>query len=678
MKHLPAVQPGCIVEFLQDNQPVIAWVLEAVSGKTRVFTIAQREAKLPVSRILPWTGPVQAAGASRSEMLEALRTHHSRRDNLAESIDTLEIWELAQGELAQADILWLGGLVFTDPTPDHLAALGRKLLQTKTHFRFNPPQFEIFPEDVVLRRQEELRRAEERRRLVGFGQDFLRALWDRVQGKATPLPQADAEQEAKLRELLMARLTAPDDRDSEAMWKTMAQGLPEDPWLALLLAQAWGIVPRHYNVHLARAEYDWEPTWAAAFAEEVERLRAAHAEADLPQVATPFITVDAASTQDIDDGFWAEAEGDEWRVQMVLACPALAWAWHGPLDLAVRHRFSSLYLPEGVSHMLPEALGTEALSLRADGPRPALVVECRVNAAGEITQCSPRLARVRIAANTTYEAVEKALHDGKIPMLKAALAAAQALRQRRIQEGAVITEQPDPSISLHGDQPEVRVHTPASTPSAQAMVSEFMILANTALAALAVEQNIPLLFRTQNIGLPPECAGVWSEPQDIYHVLGRMGPSLLECVPRRHATIAAKVYATFTSPLRRYVDLINMGQILAALHGAPPPFSHADLEALLPSLCLRAEMVGQVQRARPRYWKFEYLRQRAKTRHFPAVLVDAGAPLATVALPDLALFLKAPRKVFGDKLRVGQRFHLRLGRVDPLCGEARILEAFEV
>lgn len=678
MEHLPAVQPGCIVEFLQDNQPVIAWVLEAVSGKARIFSIAQREAKLPVSRILPWTGPLQAPGASRHEMLEALRSHHSRRTSLAETIDTLEIWALAQGELTQADVLWLGGLIFTNPSADHFAALGRKLLQTKTHFRFTPPQFEIFPEDVVLRRQEEVRRVEERRRLIGFAQDFLRALWDRSQGKTAPLPQADAEQEARLRELLMTRLISPDDRDSEAMWKTMVQGLPEDPWLTLLLAEAWGIVPRHYNVHLARAQYDWEPSWADPFQEDVDRLRTAHAEAELPQISTPFITVDAASTQDIDDGFWVAAEGDRWRVQMVLACPALAWDWHEPLDLAARHRFSSLYLPEGVSHMLPEALGTEALSLQAGTPRPALVLECTVNAAGEVLQCTPRLARVQIAANTTYDAVEQALHDGKIPMLEAALAAAMALRQRRIQEGAVITEQPDPYISLHGDQPEVRIHTPASTPNAQTIVSEFMILANSALAALAVERHIPLFFRTQNIGLSPDCAGVWSEPHDIFRILGRMGPSLLECVPRRHATIAAKVYATFTSPLRRYVDLVNMGQLIATLHNAPPPFSRTDLEALLPNLCLRAEMVGQVQRLRTRYWKFEYLRQKAKARHFPAILVDAGSPWATVSLPDLALFLKAPRKIFGDKLRIGQRFHLRIGRVVPLSGEARILEAFEV
>ncbi len=678
MEHLLPIQPGCLVEFLQDNQPILAWTLEAVAGKARLFTVGQRETKLPLSRVLPWTGPQYATGASRQEMLETLRRHHGLRASLAEAIDTLAIWELAQGELSEADVSWLGSLIFAEPSPDHLAALGRKLLQTKTHFRFNPPRFEIFPHDVVARRQEELLRAEERRRLVGFSQEFLRALWDRVQSKPTPIPTPDPEQEARLRALLMARIITPEDRESELLWKTMAQGLPEDPWLPLLLAEAWGIVPRHFNVALARADYTWEPSWAQPFHPAVHALLEHVASTPLPEDPTPYLTVDAATTQDIDDGFWVEPLSQAgWRVRIALSCPALGWPWGSPLDLAVRHRFSSLYLPEGTSHMLPEALGIGGLSLHASTPRPALIVQCHVNQEGEVLQCTPELARIQVASNTTYAAVEAALEHGH-PALTAAFEAAQALRERRIREGAVITEQADPYLVLQGDGPEVRLHLPPPTPRAQTIVSELMVLGNAALAAFALRQQIPLLFRTQNIALPPECAGVWREPQDIYRILGRMGPSLLETEPRRHATVAAPAYATCTSPLRRYVDLINVGQLIAALQGVPTPFSRTDLEALLPQLCQRAEAVGQAQRSRTRYWKFEYLRQQAKNRHLPAILVDAGSPLATVALPEPSLFLKVPRKILGEKLRLGQRFHLRLGRVDPLGGDVKILDAFEV
>jgi exoribonuclease-2 len=151
----------------------------------------------------------------------------------------------------------------------------------------------------------------------------------------------------------------------------------------------------------------------------------------------------------------------------------------------------------------------------------------------------------------------------------------------------------------------------------------------------------------------------------------------LECEPRLHATIRATAYAPLTSPLRRYSDFINMAQVLAALTGTGRLLDRSELEALLPFLSARAEAVGQVQRMRVRYWKYEYFRQNYKKMHWSGVLVDAGPVLVTIALPDVQLFLKAPRRIFGDKFHPGQRFAVRVGKVDPLAGEIRIAEAWE-
>jgi len=243
---------------------------------------------------------------------------------------------------------------------------------------------------------------------------------------------------------------------------------------------------------------------------------------------------------------------------------------------------------------------------------------------------------------------------------------------------------PDPNIRreriiLQGDpaRPEVTVELAESTPEAQMIVSEFMILANKAMGAWALETGTALLFRTQNITLPAESAGVWTEPTDIYRIINNMGPSILECEPKRHATIGARAYAPVTSPLRRYSDFVNMAQILARLTGQGRLLDQAELEGLLPVLSSRAELVGQVQRMRPRYWKHEYFRQNLKHMRWSGVIVDPGSILVTIALQDMQLFLKAPRKIFGDKVRLGQRFSVRIGKVDPLTGEIRVAEAWE-
>ncbi len=666
------------MEFLQDNQPITAWVLDVQGARLRVFTSGQRELKLPLSRALPWTGPQCNAGASRQEMLDLLRTHHGRRERLAEAVDALEIWDLAQGELDEAEIGWFASLVFDESSPDQLAALGRKLLQTKTHFKFSPPKFEIYPRETVERRQEELRKAQERERLVGFGQVFLRGLWDVFGKRKANLPQPDEEQSQRIRDLLMTRISNPDDRDSDALWKTMSQGLPEDPFLPLFLAQAWGIVPPHYNFHLARAQYDWEPDWAAEHAQAIADIKS-RVLAGRTEPVTGIVTIDSASTQDIDDGFSLERTASGFILRQALACPPLGWEFGSSLDRAVLHRFTSLYLPEGTSHMLPEDLGTQFFSLNASQDRPALVITFDLDENGAVRAFSPAIAWIRVDANLTYSGVEADLAADAPPMLRDARDLAALLRAARIRDHAVIMEQPDPRLVLSGDpiNPEVDVVQSESTPEAQMIVSEFMILANKAMAEWALANAAPLLFRTQNITLPAESAGVWHEPTDIYRIINNMGPSILECEPKRHATIGAKAYAPVTSPLRRYSDFINMAQILAKLTGQGRFLTKDELERLLPILSSRAEMTGQVQRMRPRYWKYEYFRRNHKKMRWSGIIVDAGSVLVTISLPDMQMFLKAPRKIFGDKIRLGQRFAIRVGKVDPLNNEIKIVEAWE-
>lgn len=666
------------MEFLQDNQPVTAWVLDVQGPRLRVFTAGQRELKLPLSRVLPWLGPQCPAGSSRQEMLDLLRTHNGRRERLAESVDALEIWDLAQGEVDEAGIEWFASLVFEDASPDQLAALGRKLLQTKTHFKFSPPQFEIYPQETVERRQEELRKAQERERLVGFGQVFLKGLWDTFCKRKSTLPLPDEEQSRRIRDLLMTRLCNPDDRDSDALWKTMSQGLPEEPHLPLFLAQAWGIVPPHFNFHLCRAQYDWEPDWALAHADAVTALRErVLATREEPEI--DIVTIDSASTQDIDDGFDLTRDEDGFTLHLALACPCLGWEFGSPLDKAVLHRFTSLYLPEGTSHMLPETLGKDFFSLCAGQDRPALVISFDLDPEGVMRSCTPRITWIRVKANLTYTGVEEEIETNAAGMLHHARDLATLLRQARIREHAVIMDQPDPRMVLRGDpaNPEVTVVQSESTPEAQKIVSEFMILANKAMGSWALQTGTALLFRTQNITLPAESAGVWAEPTDIYRIINNMGPSILECEPRRHATIGARAYAPVTSPLRRYSDFINMAQILARLTGQGRLLDQTELESLLPLLSSRAELVGQVQRMRPRYWKYEYFRQNCKKMRWSGTIVDPGSNLVTIALPDLQLFLKAPRKIFGDKVRLGQWFSIRIGKVDPLNNEIKIVEAWE-
>jgi len=696
-------RPGSVVEFLLEGEAHIAWVLEEAGGRLRLMTANRREHKLPASRLLPWTGPDFAPAATREEAARRLEDLEARRREILGGINALELWDMAQGELERAPAQWFAQLLWTDPGVDELAAMGRALLGAKTHFKFNPPDFEIHPADKVEARLAREREDREREAVAAAGHALFSALWARIKsGQAFPAAGGPALREAdsldpelaeRLRAMLCAQLagraaTSVEQDALAKLWESLKKHLPDTPHLALQLAQAWGIVAPHHNFLLDEAGYAWGDAWSAQFAEEIAAQRARF-DALARGVAvdpTPFVSIDASTTRDIDDAFCvreaALPDGSTgYHCSVVLARPCLAWSFGSPLDREVMSRATSLYLPEGSGHMMPEALGTGLFSLTADGPKPALVAEFLLDQRAEVVETSPRLAWVKIARNIAYEDAQAALDADSDPHLSLAMRLARELFTRRLERGAVVIDKPEPRVEL--DPPpdgahdiRVRIETRPGSPDAELLVSEFMILANCGMALWAREKGVPLLHRTQDIALPTDAKGVFRHAVDIFRVVKLLAPPLLECQARRHSALACEAYATLTSPIRRYVDFLNMAQVQSFLETGAPRLDRTGLEALLPHLSARIQEVGQVQRFRPRYWKLVYLAQHRR-EPFPAVVVDEAGPYPTLSLPELQITVRAPRQMIGDKVHAGMAVNVTFGRIDPLTNELKVLEARE-
>lgn len=681
------VGPGCLVEFMQGNQAQVAWVLEESSGRLRVYTLTHREEKMAMARVLPWMGPRYDGARDRSAISEILAGHQAKREAAAKAIAPLELWELAQGEVREESAEWFAGLVGEKPDVDAVAGMGRALLGCKTHFKFHAPKFEVYSAETVERRLAEAAAAEEREKVVVAGQAFFKELWhgwatgDRKKGAALAA-RLDPEAAAKLAAMLRRLMADADDQESAVLWAMLRKGLPEHPLQAYILATQWGIVPPHYNYHLDQADYVPGDDWHAPYAAEIEARRAGLAALSREPEPIAFVSIDSPTTRDIDDAFFAETRPDGTiRLILALADPALDWDFGGPLDTAVAHRASSLYLPEGVSHMLPECLGTDLYSLRAGEVRPSLVMEWEFSPEGEIVGFAMRKSFVRVAENTTYAVVEAALDRGDAaPHLQLGWRVAAWLRAARLERGAVIIERPEPEIRLSGYPDDVKIEMSVcpAYPKAQLLVSELMILGNAAAADYAVSHGAAMLFRTQDARLPPEIRGVHSDPPAIQRAVRELPPTLTEPDPRPHATLAAPAYAPVTSPLRRYADLINLAQLEALLRTGAPRWSRGELEARLPLLSSRIEAVGRVQRFRPRYWKLAFLQRHCKERTFEGVVVDVAGGFVSLSLPDFQIYVRATRDTLGDTIYTGQRYALRLGRIDPLTNELRVFGAEEI
>ncbi len=685
-------RPGCVVEFLHGNAFHVAWVLEEQSGRLRLFTVHKRETLLPASRVLPWIGPRFPVAASREEILNTLERCHARREEVRRALDPMELWTMTQGEVDRAGVDWFAELLWENPDPDQTAALGRALLDCKSHFKFQGTEFEVYSEEKAQARSAEMEAARHRESVIVGAQALFKTLWTRRDREGEGLGvdlgvHLDEDVAEGLRALLMKRIAEPEDSESGALWKQAARGLPDDPHLPLHLARIWGVVPAHYNFLLDQADYPAGDDWSHEFAEDIRAVQTrCDAEAREPE-DTPFVSVDSATTRDMDDAFYVQQlPSGDFRLSLALARPVAGWEFGGALDAGVAYRVSSLYLPEGNSHMLPESLGLDTFTLREGQPRPALVLDFEVGADGEARFCAPRSAWVRVAANMTYERVEAALAGepeeqdrSRVEDLEAGVPLAEALRRARVARGAAVIEREEPGIVLQGEGRSVQVELEPKTlyPKAQILVSEFMILANSAVALWAAEEGIPLVHRTQDVSISRELAGVWSAPEDIHRVVKSLGASILELQPRRHAGLGVAAYAPLTSPLRRYTDFINVAQLAHYFEQGSPRWSAERLAAMLPGVAARLDEVGRVQRFRPRYWKLLYIKQQGPERLRRAVVLEEFHAAVTVSLPEEQIIVRGPRELFGDKLYPGQPFQVRLGKVDPLNNEIHILEALE-
>ena len=211
---------GCIVEFMQGNEPQIAWVMEEQKGKLRLFLSNRRETTLSSARILPWAGPAYSAAQSKDAVVDILNRHRERRERLSAEVAPVELWEMAQGEVAHAPAEWFAELGYTSPDADTVAACGRALLQCKTHFRFQPPEFEIYDAATVESRRQAEEAARVREAMVCGGADWFRRLWEARTGRAPVPDRSTAPEEAvcqRLEHMLRARMVDPETVEDEAL-----------------------------------------------------------------------------------------------------------------------------------------------------------------------------------------------------------------------------------------------------------------------------------------------------------------------------------------------------------------------------------------------------------------------------------------------------------------------------
>lgn len=467
-----------------------------------------------------------------------------------------------------------------------------------------------------------------------------------------------------IREQLYRILFKPDKNAPE--YKAVVEASRATQTAPLALLQKAGAITSPYQFHWKRFLLEYFPKGTG-----FPPVAAPPVKDELPVAAVQAFSVDDSSTTEIDDALSVQGLGSGTvTVGVHIAAPGLAIQAGTPLDQVARQRLSTVYMPGHKITMLPDDV-VQAYTLLEGRDCPAVSLYVQFDEGTlEVKASETKLERVPIAANLRHDQLDAHLDEAWLqdPALqapdvpepaqrfRAELSFLFRLAQQLKAQREVVRGKPE-----NFNRPDYNFRVPAAGEDGPAgdeaveitvrrrgapldlIVSEAMILANSTWGQWLAEIGVPGIYRSQ-ASLAPG-------------VKVRMGTKALP-----HAGIGVKSYAWSTSPLRRYTDLANQWQIIAAArHGrtaalvAPFKPKDAELFSIISAFDAAYAAYNGHQAGMERFWTLKYLQQQG-VRELEATVFKEGLARADT----LPLVLP----VLGADLPRGARVRVRLGEID--------------
>jgi len=441
----------------------------------------------------------------------------------------------------------------------------------------------------------------------------------------------------------------------------------------------------------------------AVFSEDARREAAA---AQVPSLADrtdfrtiPFVTIDPDDARDFDDAIWAQPERDGWFVRVAIADVANYVQPGTALDIEARERGNSVYFPDRVVPMLPEALSSGVCSLLAGKDRACIVSELHLDVEGNVRTSAFRRGLMRSARRFTYaEAQHIHDHGGEEadrqlldPLFNAYAALSRARNAREPLE--IITT--DLDVSLGPDGRVTNVH-PQPHLEAHRLIEAYMIAANVAAADTMAVSNVPSMYRVHDQPDPEKVEAL----RQFLHSLGyrlakgvKLRPHhfnriLRRAVGTRHAEITNQVvlraqsqasyspvntghfglaltgYVHFTSPIRRYADLLVHRALITAFKLSGGGFADSDTITFTETarhISMTERRAMAAERDTTARYLSEFLSGHEGS-HFAARISGIGRAGVFVTFLDTGADALVPLRTFrDDHYRVNEAHHCIVG-----------------
>ncbi|MGZ8235394.1 ribonuclease R [Methylobacter tundripaludum] len=421
------------------------------------------------------------------------------------------------------------------------------------------------------------------------------------------------------------------------------------------------------EIDMAIRSYELPNQWPDELLEEIKPLKkevpesAKQDRVDLRKI--PLVTIDGEDARDFDDAVYCQKTPKGWKLLVAIADVSHYVQINSALDKEAQKRSTSVYFPEQVIPMLPEILSNGLCSLNPHVDRLCMVCELYINEEGQVTRSRFFDAVMSSHARLTYNEVAKMLVDGDkalaekykalMPHLQELYALYKVMRVSREQRGAMDFDTQETRI-VFGAERKIEKIVPVVRNDAHKLIEEFMITANMAAARFLNSKKMPKLLRIHEgpsadkllnlktfigeLGLSLG-GGAKPTPLDYMHLMesikDRPDAHLIQTVLLRsmsqavyspelkgHFGLALDAYAHFTSPIRRYPDLLVHRAIRHCLQGKPVEsffYGVPDMVVLGEQCSAHERRADDATRAVVSWLKCEYMMDKVG-EEFPGII----------------------------------------------------------
>ncbi len=418
----------------------------------------------------------------------------------------------------------------------------------------------------------------------------------------------------------------------------------------------------------------------------------------------PAVTIDPPDARDFDDAVSVRRLDEQhWEVGVHIADVSIYVAPGSAMDREALERGTSVYMPGRALTMLPPDLTTDVCSLKPDVDRPCLTVRAILDHSGRLHDADIYPSLIRSRARLDYESVQDwlvgeradAVPDHARDLLRELGRVADVLRRRRADTGALLFTLPEVWCETDDAGRAVAFHRREAR-VAYALIEELMLLANMIVARRLAAARVPAIYRIHS---PPD-AGQWERMEMALLELGVRMPSadrqgamavlrevegtareypvamaVLRHLKRAeystrcgvHFGLAARPYTHFTSPIRRYPDLVVHRIIRALAAGEAPPHSHDVAARIARHATEQEQLAEEVERDSLAILRLDYYQRSLRSGHtgpWPAVVVQRVSTGWIAELTDTLQGAFIRDDVRGRRLQPGMVLDVELLRVD--------------